>query len=59
MTGTGACPSRPELQPLRSVPSTDFGPRLHDLDLSVLVITYQAGKLASTAVEAAARSSDR
>jgi hypothetical protein len=51
MTGTGAPTSTPELQPLRSAPSTDFGPRLHDLDLSVLVITYQAGKLASTAVE--------
>ena len=50
-TGTGARPPTPELQPLRNVPSTDFGPRLHDLDLSVLVITYQAGKLASTAVE--------
>ena len=51
MNGTDAPPSTPELQPLRSVPSTDFGPRLHDLDLSVLVITYPAGKLPSTAVE--------
>jgi hypothetical protein len=44
MTDSGAPPSTPELQPLRSVPSTDFAPGLHDLDLSVLVLTYQGGK---------------
>ena len=43
-TGT-ALPPTPELQPLCNVPSIDFGPRVHDLDLSVLVIAYRAGKL--------------
>jgi uncharacterized protein (TIGR03032 family) len=35
----------PELPPLRSVHTTNFGPLLGELGLSILVTTYQAGKL--------------
>src|SRR6516165_6060632 len=40
-----AAPPAPERPPLRSVHTTNFGPLLGDLGLSLLVTTYQAGKL--------------
>jgi uncharacterized protein (TIGR03032 family) len=43
-TSTTAPPA-PELPPLRSVHTTNFGPLLGELGLSLLVTTYQAGKL--------------
>jgi len=45
LTRTDAPPPTPEPPPLRSVHSTNFGPMLGELGLSVLVTTYQAGKL--------------
>jgi uncharacterized protein (TIGR03032 family) len=35
----------PELPPLRSIHTTNFGPLLGELGMSLLVTTYQAGKL--------------
>jgi uncharacterized protein (TIGR03032 family) len=40
-----AAPPAPALPPLRSVHTTNFGPLLGELGLSLLVTTYQAGKL--------------
>lgn len=45
MTDAGALPPAPELPPLRSVHTANFGPLLRELGASVLVTTYQAGKL--------------
>ena len=42
-TATDAPP--PELPPLRSVHTSNFGPLLGERGLSLLVTTYQAGKL--------------
>jgi uncharacterized protein (TIGR03032 family) len=44
VNANGAAPST-ELAPLRSVHTTNFGPLLGELGLSLLVTTYQAGKL--------------
>ena len=38
-------PPTPALPPLRSVHTTNFGPLLGEVGLSLLVTTYQAGKL--------------
>ena len=40
-----AAPPAPELPPLRSVHTANFGPLLGELGRSLLVTTYQAGKL--------------
>jgi uncharacterized protein (TIGR03032 family) len=40
-----AAPPAPESTPLRSVHTSNFGPLLEELGVSLLVTTYQAGKL--------------
>jgi uncharacterized protein (TIGR03032 family) len=45
VNGGGDTPPSHELPPLRSVHSTNFGPLLDELGISILVTTYQAGKL--------------
>jgi hypothetical protein len=42
MSTDSAAPT-PELPPLRSVHTSNFGPLLGELGLSLLVTTYQAG----------------
>ena len=44
-TDPTAAPPSAQLSPLRSVHTTNFGPLLGELGLSLLVTTYQAGKL--------------
>ena len=45
MTGTEAPPPTPEPPPLRGAHSTNFGPMLPDLGLSVLVTTCHSSQL--------------